>query len=116
MNTNQRILIIDDDKRVVNTISKFLDRKKIDSEYSLTLSDGLKKVESGYFDVVFLDVMLSDGNGLDKISKILDRDFPPLVIIMTAYSDPDIAELAIENGVWNYLEKRLKTVIPDFSV
>ncbi len=63
---------------------------------------------SGY-DLVFLDVNLPDGNGLEIIGDILARPLPPQIIIMTAYSDPDGAELAIENGVWDYIQKPSST-------
>jgi two-component system NtrC family response regulator len=39
------------------------------------------------------------------IPTILDGELPPLIIIMTAYTDPDGAELAINSGAWDYLSK-----------
>ncbi len=99
------ILIIDDDEGVVRTIIRAF--KKLDThlDYSYNLTEGLKKIDDNDFDVIFLDVNLPDGNGIEKIPYITERISPPLVIIMTAYSDPDGAELAIENGAWDYLQK-----------
>lgn len=101
----QNVLIIDDDEAVVRTISKLLKRMHTDSVCCYDLDDGLKKISETDFDLIFLDVNLPDGNGIDAIPLILDRDFSPLVIIMTAYTDPDGAELAIDNGAWDYLPK-----------
>ncbi len=101
------VLIIDDDEGVVKTISAILGRMEIPAEVSFTLEDGLGRLAQGDFDIVLLDVNLPDGNGIDSIPQIIDRDFPPLVIIMTAYTDADGAGLAIESGAWDYLRKPL---------
>lgn len=103
------ILIIDDDEGVVRTIIRAFKRLDIKLAYSYNLLDGLKKIDNNDFDAIFLDVNLPDGNGIDKIPYITDRLYPPLVIIMTAYSDPDGAELAIENGAWDYLQKPISS-------
>lgn len=102
---NQSLLIIDDDDSVVKTMQRFFSRMDIKVQTASCLRDGLEKIEHNDFDVVFLDVNLPDGNGIEQIGRILDRKIPPQIIIMTAYPDQDGAALAIENGVWDYLEK-----------
>ncbi len=107
--TKEKILIIDDDEGVVKTISAILERMEIAVDFSFTLDEGFNRIDQSDFDVVLLDVNLPDGNGIDHIPHIIDREFPPLIIIMTAYSDPDGAELAIENGAWDYLQKPISS-------
>ena len=102
-----KILIIDDDKLLSNTLSRFIRRMEHDVTCALTLEDGLKKVSTGVFDVVFLDVNLPDGSGLDVIQVIRKEPFPPEIIIITGEGDPDGAELAIKSGAWAYIEKPL---------
>lgn len=103
--TQERVLIIDDDEGVVKTVSNLLKKMKIDPGHAYNLADGLTKATEKKYDLVFLDVNLPDGNGIDIIPAILDNEFPPLIIIMTAYSDPDGAEMAIESGAWDYIKK-----------
>jgi two-component system NtrC family response regulator len=71
--------------------------------YSIT--EGMKALSSSSFDVVFLDVRLPDGNGLNAIPNIRKSRSNPEIIIMTAFGDPGGAELAIRCGVWDYIEK-----------
>ena len=52
--------------------------------------------------VVFLDVRLPDGNGLDLLPRLNALPVAPEVIIMTGYGDPNGAELAIKCGAWDY--------------
>jgi len=102
-----KILIIDDDKLLGNTLSRFIRRMEHDVTSALTIEDGLKKVSSGVFDVVFLDVNLPDGSGLDVIPVIRKEPSSPEIIIITGEGDPDGAELAIKSGAWAYIEKPL---------
>ena len=57
------------------------------------------------FDVVFLDIKMPDGSGLDILPELRKGPGEPEIIIMTAYGDPDGAELAVKGGAWDYLEK-----------
>lgn len=100
-----KILIIDDDKMICKTMSRVFVEMGHDFTYTLTLGEGVKKVRSGDFDVVFLDVRLPDGNGLQQLPYIQLAPSSPEVIILTGYADPDGAELAIKNNVWDYLKK-----------
>ena len=102
-----KILIIDDDELLSNTLSRFIRRMEHDVTSALTLEDGLKEVSTGLFDVVFLDVNLPDGSGLDVIPVIRKEPSSPEIIIITGEGDPDGAELAIKSGAWAYIEKPL---------
>ena len=100
-----KILIIDDDHQICNTLVKVFMRMDHEVDYSLTLRQGLNKVFKDHFDIVFLDVNLPDGNGLDAIEAIRKHPFAPEIIIMTGAADPDGAELAMESKAWDYIQK-----------
>ncbi|MBW2018488.1 MAG: response regulator, partial [Deltaproteobacteria bacterium] len=99
------ILIIDDDKMICDMLSRMIMRMGHHATYALTLKEGLKEAASEAFDVVFLDVRLPDGNGLDALPRIREMTSAPEVIIITGEGDPDGAELAIKNGAWDYIQK-----------
>jgi len=108
------ILVIDDHEMICEMLCRHLSNIGHHAEYALTLGDGLDLVSSGAFDVVFLDVRLPDGNGLDALPTIQKKSDPPEVIIITGEGDPDGAELAINSGAWDYVEKPLS--IKDISL
>jgi two-component system NtrC family response regulator len=99
------VLIIDDDRIICDAISNVVK----DIGHSVicvnTLKDGLKKSISEDIDVVFLDVKMPDGNGLEIMPNLQEAPSSPEIIIITGFGDPDGAELAIKNGAWDYIEK-----------
>ena len=100
-----KVLIIDDDKGMSYTLSSLVEHMGHDVVCTHKLDDGLKTATSGVFDVVFLDVQMPDGNGLDALPVIRESSSKPEVIIITAFGDPDGAEIAIKNGAWDYIQK-----------
>jgi len=100
-----KVLIIDDDEMRCRAISTLIKRMGHDVTCALTLSHGLDRVLAEEFDVVFLDVLMPDGSGLDLLPKIKEMSSKTEVIIVTASGDSGSAEVAIRNGAWDYIEK-----------
>lgn len=100
-----KILIIDDDIEACETMVSLVTRLTYQSDMAHTLKDGLHLAQKTNYDVIFLDVCLPDGSGLDILPSLVAIDDPPEVIILTGKGNPDGAELAIKGGVWDYLLK-----------
>jgi len=99
------VLIIDDDRLISEWIAKVVTRLEHRPVSAPFLREGLKKAQSERFDVVFLDVQMPDGIGLEYIPKLKASRSSPEIIVITGLGDPDEAELAIRSGAWDYLEK-----------
>jgi two-component system NtrC family response regulator len=100
-----RILIIDDDRQVCETLESLIFRLGHECFAAHNLKDGLAHLNRTDIDLVFLDVRLPDGNGLEALGQIRNQASPPDVIVLTGQGDPEGAELAIQGGVWDYLVK-----------
>ena len=100
-----RILIIDDDRQVCETLESLVFRLGHECFAAHNLKDGLAHLNRTDIDLVFLDVRLPDGNGLEALGQIRNQAAPPDVIVLTGQGDPEGAELAIQGGVWDYLVK-----------
>jgi two-component system NtrC family response regulator len=99
------ILIIEDDQ----TVAKYL-RRKInllghEATWSGTLQNGVESTHHMPYDVVFLDVRLPDGNGIDALPQILRSPFQPEVIVMSGLPNLEDAQAAIQKGAWDYIHK-----------
>ena len=100
-----KIQVVDDDLMLCEMLVEQLVRVGHVADSVSTLSDALNQVVKDDYDVIFLDVQLPDGNGLEYLSKFKAAPSAPEVIIMTGKGDPDGAEKAITSGAWGYIEK-----------
>ncbi len=100
-----KVLIVDDDKNVCQSMSSVVERLGHEAVSFSSLEEALSCCRREEIDLVYLDVRMPDGDGLDFLPLIKESASNPEVIIMTGYGDPDGAELAIKNGAWDYLEK-----------
>ena len=99
------ILIVDDDRMLCDILCLHLEKMGHTVEWAHCLADGVKVSQTRFMDIVFLDVNLPDGNGLDVLPVLRGTPSVPEVIIFTGEGDPDGAEVAIKNGAWDYIEK-----------
>ena len=99
------ILIVDDDTMLCEMLSAHLTRADHFVQTAFTLRDAFPLAQQGAFDVIFLDVQMPDGNGLESFQRFADTPSKPEIIIMTGSGDPDGAKKAIQSGAWSYLEK-----------
>ncbi|MBA3031207.1 MAG: sigma-54-dependent Fis family transcriptional regulator [Desulfobacteraceae bacterium] len=104
------VLIIDDDTRMCRVLEKLICRMGHTAISTNTIHDGLAEIHGNQIDVVFLDVNLPDGNGIDVISEIRESNSAPEVIIITGFGDGQGAEMALRYGAWDYIQK---TVSPE---
>lgn len=100
-----KILIVDDDEIFSKQLGLYIDRMGYDYKIAGNMKTGLEMVDEFYFDIIFLDVILPDSNGLSGINKLKAAGSNPEVVIITGDGDIDGAEIALNNGAWDYLVK-----------
>ncbi|MBW1988005.1 MAG: sigma-54-dependent Fis family transcriptional regulator [Deltaproteobacteria bacterium] len=100
-----RILVIDDDRMIGDTLTRVFGDLGHGVDVAYSLEEGLKKAGQGAFDVVFLDVRLPDGSGLDVLSSLQGMPSSPEVVVITGYADRNGAEVALSENAWDYLKK-----------
>lgn len=105
MEERKKILVIDDDRLVCSSIANVSRILGYNSNQAFTLEEGLDAVRADAYDVVFLDVRMPDGNGIDILPQVCRNSGSPEVIVITAYGDPESVELALSRGAWDYIEK-----------
>ncbi len=100
---SKRILVIDDDESVAWVISKALEPLGFEITVKHNIKTGLKALDK--FNLILLDLVLPDGNGIEALQEI--RVFNPnaLVIIVTAHGKMESAVNAMKEGAYDYLEK-----------
>lgn len=99
------ILVVDDESAIRENLELLLS----DANYKVTLAengaDGLRKIESEFFDLVLLDVMMPDKNGLDVLREIHQSCPETAIIMITAFGTIENAVSAIKAGAADYVTK-----------
>ncbi|MCY7451689.1 response regulator transcription factor [Bacillus altitudinis] len=100
-----KVLIIDDEKEILELIHTVLTREGIDQVLTAsTARDGLTQFHQEQPDLVILDIMLPDGEGYDICKQIRDVSHVPIIFLSAKGEDSDkIVGLAI--GGDDYITK-----------
>jgi len=101
----KKVLVADDEAVVVNSIRKILSRKGYSVEEAFTCRDALAQVFAQDYDLVLLDMKMTDGNGLDVLQRIKAKRPDLRVVIVTGYASIDTAVEAIQKGASDYMAK-----------
>jgi two-component system, OmpR family, response regulator len=104
---NLTVLIVDDEPDICFLLGNMLKQKSFIPVIANTLSEGLDKLRQCAPSLLFLDIHLPDGSGLDIVRGIR-RDFPGLkIIMMSAYDGMKERSRAIEEGADIFISKPL---------
>lgn len=100
-----KILIIDDDELVCQSLKKILAKLGYLTEYTTEAEYALDKIEQLDPDLILLDIYLTSMNGLDLLKAIHSNHFNIPVIMITAFADVNIAVKAMKLGATEFLLK-----------
>ncbi len=106
-----KILIIDDDKIDSITISRSISQSGMIAEVDSVFSakEGMEKIESMYYDLIFLDYLMPDTDGISFLKKVRTAGIETPIIFVTSQGDEKIASQAILSGASDYIPKTLLT-------
>ncbi|MHA7944494.1 sigma-54-dependent transcriptional regulator [Formosa sp. 3Alg 14/1] len=99
------ILLIEDDVAFSNMLKRFLEKH----DYTVTLSYGFEDAKTiiinDDFDLIFTDLRLPDGNGLELLEIVKEHKAKTPVILMTGYAEVSTAVKAMKQGAIDYISK-----------
>lgn len=100
-----KILIIEDEKRLVKNMAQFLRQESYVCEIAYTASEANEKIVMFDYDCILLDISLPDGNGLKILEKLKENKKTDGVIIITAKNSFDDRVKGLNLGADDYLSK-----------
>jgi DNA-binding NtrC family response regulator len=100
-----RILIIDDEKPIRNTLREILQYEKFEVDEASDGAEGVKKVEEGGYDLVLCDIKMPKMDGLEVLARLqeLNPDLP--VVMISGHGTIETAVDAIRKGAYDYIAK-----------
>jgi DNA-binding NtrC family response regulator len=100
-----RILVVDDEKNICESIKKTLER----SGYSVTTSqdgyEALKEVRTDGYDMVICDIRMPELDGLQLLDQIKEINPRIIVCMITGYASIDTAITSMRRGAVDYITK-----------
>ncbi len=111
---HEQVLIIEDDEHLCQLLALYLRETGYSVGEAPNAALGLQQVEEKEWDLVFLDYLLPDQDGLTLLKKFAQIDPELPVIFMTAHGSVDNAVAAMKAGAYDYVTKPLKfeAIIP----
>lgn len=99
-----RVLLIDDDERLFELLSTYLEQNGIGLDHSADGAAGLAAVERGAFDAVLLDGMMPGLDGLEVLKRLRTASTIP-ILMLTARGDEADRVVGLELGADDYIAK-----------
>jgi DNA-binding NtrC family response regulator len=105
MTTNERILIVDDDRTQATTLARVLGLEGYQTQVAESGAEALREVDKGDVDLVLTDLKMPGMDGLELFRRI-QADRPELpVMIVTAHGTIETAIQAVRDGVADFVQK-----------
>jgi two-component system, NtrC family, response regulator AtoC len=112
----KRILVIDDETAIQESLEMFLREKGLEVLTAGTGAAGLDAYAKHRPQVVILDIRLPDISGLEILNYIVGTDPEAKVIMITAYHDMETTIQAMRQGAYDYIHKPIDVDELDRSV
>ena len=102
------ILLIEDEPDVVDFVKKGLGEESFEVSVALNGVDGLEMALNNPYDIVLLDIMIPEKNGIEVCKEIRGRGIQTPILFLTALNTPDNIALGLNSGADDYLVKPFK--------
>ena len=102
-----RILVIDDERSIRNTLKDILEYEKYEVDQAEDGNKGIELIRSAEYDVVLCDIKMPGLDGIEVLERVvvLTPDTP--VVMISGHGNIDTAVESIKKGAFDYIEKPL---------
>ncbi len=105
------VLVIDDDKSILRTFTRILQRAGYQTETAENGKEALEKIQARSYDIALVDIILGDSNGLDLLPKIEENSPKTVKVMMTGADSYEKRDAASKNGADAYLTKPVNPIL-----
>lgn len=106
----KKILLVEDEINVVNFIKKGLTEENFEVSVALDGNSGIQMASDNDFDLIILDIMLPDTNGIEVCKILRNKNIQTPILFLTALNTADNIALGLNSGADDYLAKPFKFI------
>jgi DNA-binding response OmpR family regulator len=107
-NNKVRILVIDDDKSILRTFTRILQKNGYEIDVAETGKEAIEKSKNAHYDLALIDIRLPDMDGTDLLVKIQQTMRDAIKIMITGFPSLETGVKALDEGADAYLVKPVK--------
>jgi DNA-binding response OmpR family regulator len=102
------ILVVDDDKSILRTFTRILQKSDYEIETAETGKEAIEKAENRQYDLALVDIRLPDMDGTDLLAKLKNQLQKTVKIMITGFPSLETGVKALDEGADAYLVKPVK--------
>ena len=106
--TKKNILVIDDDKSILRTLTRILQKAGYEVDTAETGKEATEKMEKRQYSLALVDVRLPDIDGTDLLVSMKDNLRDTVKIVITGFPSMEMGVKALDGGADAYLVKPVK--------
>jgi len=103
-----KILVVDDEADIRESLGDLLADEGYAADAAVNAAEGLRKYETGNYDLLLLDLMMPDRSGMEVLREIRQKDRETPILVITAYGSVPVAVEALKAGANDFFEKPWK--------
>jgi len=106
--TKKTILVVDDDKSILRTFTRILQKRGYNIETAETGKEAIEMAENHHYDLALVDIRLPDMDGTDLLAKLKKQLKDTVKIMITGFPSLETGVKALDEGADAYLVKPVK--------
>ena len=103
-----RVLVIDDDKSILDSFVRILKKAGFEADTAETGLEAISKINAKDYEVVLFDFRLPDINGLQVACRVRNRLRNTVKIMITGYPTAEAKDQARKEGIYAYTSKPIR--------
>jgi two-component system response regulator PilR (NtrC family) len=100
-----RVLVVDDEPDILELLELTLLRMGLEVERASNVREALHRLDNNSYNLCLTDMRMPDGEGLEVVRHIMERNLDVPVAVITAHGNMDNAVAALKAGAFDYLAK-----------
>ena len=106
--TKKTILVVDDDKSILRTFTRILEKSGYNIDVAETGKEAIEKAKNHHYDLALVDIRLPDMDGTDLLAKLKKQLQNTVKIMITGFPSLETGVKALDEGADAYLVKPVK--------
>jgi DNA-binding response OmpR family regulator len=106
--SKKTVLVIDDDKSILRTFTRILQKSGYDVEVAETGKEAIEKAENRQFDLALVDIRLPDMDGTELLAILKKQLSKTVKVMITGFPSLETGVKALDEGADAYLVKPVK--------